>query len=545
VRSGRDLPIGESTAGTRMLTGGQIVAHTLRELGTDTIFSVSGNQILPVYDAAKDFHLRIIHMRHESAAAYAAGASAELSGRPGVLLATAGPGFLAATIGVATVKSMELPLLFLSGASATSDAGAGGFQDLDQGGVARVTCKATMSVCSIEEICTTLTTAWGLAQSSVPGPVHISLPADVLGSVATEIPGVQKQSLPAEFAVGDQSTLNAMARKLMEAERPLIIARQSANRGAAGMALHILSQQLGIRPIITESPRGLSDLKNREVVSRFRDSDCVLAICPADFAVGFLAESVFERASRILHIDALGDPQPRRAADLHTQVPPEIALPYLSEATTGHEPRLATWGQLWSLPQTNGMLPEASPHGLHPLEIARQVRTMLEPDDVLVLDGGEFCQWIRLGLRDVPNRMFWNSKLGGIGGSIPMAIGISATGHRGRTIVFIGDGSFGYHACEFETAVRYALPIVVIVGNDGRWGAEWHLQVSRYGQDRTYETNLLAARYDQVASGLGAFGFHVTDSASFHDALVASLSGRQQVCLNVRILSTQSPAVAP
>jgi acetolactate synthase I/II/III large subunit len=126
-----------------------------------------------------------------------------------------------------------------------------------------------------------------------------------------------------------------------------------------------------------------------------------------------------------------------------------------------------------------------------------------------------------------------------------MALGIAATGHSGRTIVFIGDGSFGYHASEFETAVRYALPMVVIVGNDARWGAEWHLQVSRYGQNRAYETDLLPARYDQVAVGLGAAGFHVAESISLHDALLASLSGSQPACLNVQILSVQSPAVAP
>jgi acetolactate synthase-1/2/3 large subunit len=528
-----------------MMTGGQIVAQTLRELGVDTIYSVSGNQILPVYDAAIDSGLRIIHMRHESAAAYAAGASAELSDRPGVLLVTAGPGFLGATIGVATIKSMELPLLFLSGASATSDAGAGGFQDLDQGGVARVICKATMSVSSIKEIPTILTSAWRLAQSSVPGPVHVSLPSDILLAVSPEMPCVQKPQPVGEFAHADESTLSAMAHRLMEAKRPLIIARQSASRGAAGKALHTLAHQLGIGPIITESPRGLSDLKSREIVSHFRDSDCLLAICPADFAVGFLAESVIARTSSILQIDAPGDPQPLRAADLRTQVSPERALLYLAQVTKGHEPRLGAWGRLWSLPQTSEQLPASSPDGLHPLEVAQQVRELLEPEDILVLDGGEFCQWIRLGLRDVPNRMFWNSKLGGIGGSIPMAIGIAATGHPGRTIVFIGDGSFGYHASEFETAVRYTLPILVIVGNDGRWGAEWHQQVSRYGQSRTYGTDLLAARYDQVANGFGASGFHATDSASLHEALLASFSRSQQACLNVQILSVQSPAVAP
>jgi len=530
---------------TRVKTGGLVVAHTLYELGVDTIYSVSGNQVMSVFDAAKDFDLRIIHMRHESAAAYAAGVSAELTEVPGVALVTAGPGFLAATLGVATIKSMELPLLFLSGASATSDAGAGGFQDLDQTSVALVTCKATMRVTSVKDIRKTLIEAWRLAQSSIPGPVHVSLPSDVLLAEAPDVLSIERQPPAADSAFRDESVLHGMALRLMEAKRPFIIARQSAGRGAAGRALHILARQLGTTAFISESPRGLNDLKYREIVRRLGDSDCLLAVAPADFAVGFLAEPVIAPSCKVLQIDAPGDPQPRHPAELHTQVAPNLALSYLAKATVSHAPRLPMRGQLEAFPQSTEIFSLSSKDGLHPLEVARLVRGLLEPDDVVILDGGEFCQWIRLGLRDIPNRMVWNSKLGGIGGSIPMAVGIASASHRGRTIIFVGDGSFGYHGSEFETATRNALPIVAIVGNDRRWGAEWHLQVSRYGGDRTYETELSGARYDQVASGFGALGFNITDSASFQEALRVSLGRSQPACLNVQILSLQSPAVAP
>src|SRR5215471_8902131 len=113
-------------------TGGQAVTDALRELGASTIFSVSGNQILPIYDTATDSGLGIIHMRHESAAAFAAAGTSELSGQPGVLLTSAGPAFLAALTGVATVRAMELPLIFLSGASPMRNSGFGNFQELDQ-----------------------------------------------------------------------------------------------------------------------------------------------------------------------------------------------------------------------------------------------------------------------------------------------------------------------------------------------------------------------------------------------------------------------------
>src|SRR6185436_19339458 len=100
-----------------MTTGGQAVVRALRDLGVQVVFSVSGNQVLPIFDAAADGGLRIIHMRHESACAFAAAGGSELTSQPGVMLTSAGPAFLAALTGVATVKAMELPLLFLSGAS--------------------------------------------------------------------------------------------------------------------------------------------------------------------------------------------------------------------------------------------------------------------------------------------------------------------------------------------------------------------------------------------------------------------------------------------
>jgi acetolactate synthase-1/2/3 large subunit len=179
------------------------------------------------------------------------------------------------------------------------------------------------------------------------------------------------------------------------------------------------------------------------------------------------------------------------------------------------------------------------------MEVAVQIREMLRPDDVLVVDGGEFCQWIRSGLRDLKNRWMWNSKFGLIGNSIPMALGVSATGHPGRTIAVMGDGGAGYHLLEFETAARYGIPFVAIIGNDARWSAEWHMQAARYGTDRTFDTDLSRARYDRAASGLGAIGFHAGDTAELRRVLPEALSSGKSVCINVEIQSVRSASVPP
>ncbi len=207
-------------------TGGQIVAQTLHQLGAEVIFSVSGNQILPIYDAIADHGLRLIHMRHESAAAYAAAASAEVSNRPGVVLVSAGPAFVSALAGLAEARSMELPLLFLSGTGERGDAGRGGFQDFDQHTAAGTMCKASMEATAVEQIHSVLSHAWQLAQMGIPGPVHISLPVDVLLATATTQSDISNHSVPLPPVVpAHEDALRTMAQRLLEARRPLLIAR--------------------------------------------------------------------------------------------------------------------------------------------------------------------------------------------------------------------------------------------------------------------------------------------------------------------------------
>lgn len=527
------------------MTGGQIVVQTLHELGVQTIFSVSGNQILPIYDAASESGMRMIHLRHESAAAYAAAASGEIRNQPGVLLVSAGPAFVAALAGVAAAKSLEVPLLFLSGASATGERGAGGFQDIDQQSIARTVCKASLDVAAIEQVRAVVSQAWALAQTGIPGPVHVSLPANVLRAAVPDQVSFQTQaSARPLLSAADESTLQAIAHHLMQAQRPLIIARPSAARGAAGKALWSIAHHLHIEPIITESPRGLRDLKYSEMVRHYPESDAALVIAPADFAVGFLARSTIASEGHLFLLDAPGDPPSRRPPELHAQLSPGCALAYVEECITGPVATLEEWARLWSRVPPLEMPVSRSPHsGLHPLSVAAMVRRVLQPDDVIILDGGEFCQWIRLGLRGAPNRVLWNSRFGGIGGSIPMALGVAVTGHPGRTIALLGDGAAGYHLSEFETAVRYGFPFVTIIGNDARWAAEWFQQLNRYGPDRTFETALLPARYDRVAAGLGAKEIRVTEAPALKRALAASLAAPEPVCLNVPILSVGSPAV--
>jgi thiamine pyrophosphate-dependent acetolactate synthase large subunit-like protein len=525
-------------------TGARLAARTLRDLGVHIIFSVSGNQVLPLFDAAGENGPRLIHMRHESAAAFAAAGMSELSGRPGVILTSAGPGFLAALTGVAAVRAMELPLVFLSGDSPVRNSGCGNFQVLDQQAVCSDFCKVSLRADNVDSIPKLLHEAFARSQEGIPGPVHVSLPADLLAAASEGTGASFADSRPAERG-REVLELHTIVEHLLASERPMVVARPSAARGRALELLHRFSAQLGVQPVITGPPRGLADSKYSHLAPHYKRSDCALVIGPSDYAFGFLDESVLADGGKVLLIDAAGDPRPRRHLAAHSRVLVEPALEYLVERTSRYHVRDREWSRLWLAPIPREERPEPSTGAVHPLEVAYQIRDILRPDDIVCVDGGEFCQWMRLGLGDIPNRWLWNSKFGIIGNSVPMALGVSLQGHSGRTIAIMGDGGVGYHLLEFETAARYGIPFVAIIGNDARWGAEWHIQATRYGSSRTFETNLLPARYDQAASGLGASGFFAPDASSLQRSLGEALSSGKPSCINVTIQSLKSPAVAP
>jgi acetolactate synthase-1/2/3 large subunit len=532
-------------------TGGQAVVMALRELGAGTIFSVSGNQVLPIFDAAADFGIRLVHMRHESAAAFAAAGFAELSDRPGVMLTSAGPAFLAALTGVATVRAMELPLVFLSGASPLKNSGFGNFQELDQAVTCSQVCKASMTTRSVDSIAGLLNEAWHLAQAGIPGPVHVSLPADILlanaPDNAKDPPAAAINAMPRRDLqrLHEQDLLEPVVHRLKQAQRPLVIARPAAARGRAGELLARLCGQLGVLPIITGAPRGLADARYAHWMPHYQRSDCALVLGPSDYAMAFLDNSVIAADGELLLIDAESDPPPRRKPNVRVKVSVIAALEVLVEATANFKQRDAEWVALWRVRPSRESVAQTPDGPLHPLELAAAIREALQPDDVLAVDGGEFCQWMRQGLGDMANRWLWNSKFGIIGNSLPMALGAACLGHAGRTLAIMGDGAVGYHLLEFETAARYGFPFVAIIGNDARWGAEWHIQQARYGADRTFETNLLPARYDQAAAGLGALGLYAANATEFRQALAAALASGKPSCINVEIQSVRSAAKAP
>jgi acetolactate synthase-1/2/3 large subunit len=519
------------------MTGADRFAAALRASGVTTIFSVSGNQILALYESAASAGLRIVHMRHESAAAYAAAGWAEVRGEPGVVLVAGGPGFLASLTGVGVAAAMESPLVLVSGGPPASGDRPGAFQYLDQATIAGTVCKRTQKIASADAIEPGVAQAFGAAAEGVTGPVHLMLPVDVATCEAGEAKRHVAGAPPAT-ALGreEEEALRAIAAALAEAERPVLIARPSANRGAAGEALRELSTRLGVPPVVMESPRGSEDLKYRAITARYPEADYALVVGPADFSVHFLAPEKIARDGRVALIDAEGDPHPPRALDAHLRLAPARALAEIARRIP--QERRAPWIEIGALDE-----PQPLAGALHPFVVGKLLRESLAPNDLVVLDGGEFGQWVRLALAACENHVVWNSRFGAIGGSIPLALGAAIAQPERRVVAVTGDGAFGYHGAEIETAVREGARLTIVVGNDDRWGAEWHAQRQKYG--RAVATMLGTVCYDEVARGLGAQGYEADDESSLRRALALAAAADEAVCVNVRIASVRSPATAP
>jgi acetolactate synthase-1/2/3 large subunit len=189
-----------------------------------------------------------------------------------------------------------------------------------------------------------------------------------------------------------------------------------------------------------------------------------------------------------------------------------------------------------------GSIVESDEGPIHPLRLAAEARAALPPEAIVSQDGGEFGQWARWAFGGNAGQTLVNGTFGMIGPAIPFAIGAALARPGAPSVALLGDGTFGYHALEFDTAARHGLPIVAVVGNDAGWAAERHRQVALYGPDRIVASDLLPTRYDQVVTALGGHGEFVRATAELRPALRRALASGRPACVNVLIQSLPSPA---
>jgi acetolactate synthase I/II/III large subunit len=537
--------------------GADALIAALEQAGTRTIFALSGNHIMSVFDAALDRAVKLIHVRHEAAAVHMADAWARLSGEVGVALVTAGQGHANAAAALCTAQGGETPLLLLSGHAPLSELGLGSFQEQRQAELAAPVTKASWTAPSADSLPEDIARACRIARSGRPGPVHISLPSDVLesrdldGAVALDAARFALEPMPLPKAAAEQARM-----ALANASRPLVIAPPALATPSGAAVLARLRAALGVPVVTMESPRGINDPALGAFAEMLAEADLILLLGkPLDFTLRFGKAPAVAPQCRWIVIEP--EPEVRQRAErllgqrlLFTAgADARSAASGLSEIAAGDPARHAAWRQqveaaIAYRPSAWDAIAPAADAPMHPLVLCRALQQLLDrrPDSVLVSDGGEFGQWAQATLR-APCRVI-NGVAGAIGPSLPFAIGAKAARPESTVLALLGDGTFGFHMAELDTAVRSGLPFVAVVGNDSRWNAEHQIQLRRYGPARTQGCTLAqATRYDLVAAALGAHGEFVRSAAELPAALERAFASGKPACVNVLIDGIAAPIV--
>ncbi len=479
------------------LRGADVLARALAVAGARYVFTLSGNHVMPVFDAALDAKLSLIHVRHEAAAAHMADAWGRLTGQPGIALVTGGPGHANAVAALYTALAAESPMVLISGHAPLDELGKGAFQEMRQADVAAPLAKASWTAQSADSLGEDLVKAWRTACSGRPGPVHLSVPNDVLDALTgSAVPP------PEAFAIERRTAVVPQA--LLEAKRPLIIAGPAAMREKL---------DCGIPVIGMESPRGVNDPSLGRLAGVLKQADAVLlAGKQRDFTLQF--GKAFAEDCRVFETPFL----PRDVAVKPTGWYDEV------QAALRYRP--PEWQAIRS---TN-----------HPVAVCREVQKLLEaPDAVLVSDGGEFGQWAQACL-SAPRRVI-NGPAGSIGSALPFAAAARLAYPQARVVAMLGDGTFGFHMSEIDTAVRYGLDYLALIGNDAAWNAEYQIQLRAYGAARAHGCELLPTRYGAAAAALGAHGEDVLSFSELSGALGRAIQSQKVACVNVMIERVAAP----
>ena len=528
------------------IRGADLVVGALAAAGVRHLFSLSGNQILSVYDATVGREIRIFHTRHEAAAVHMADAWGRLGEEPGVALVTAGPGHLNALGALYGALMAESPVVLLSGHAPAGQAGRGAFQEMDQAGAAAPVTKASWVAKDAATLGEDVALALELARSGRPGPVHVSLPGDLLDAVVedAESPGGFAAALPSSIPAAE-ADLRRLVELLAGARRPLVLTGPAMARPARRVAVDRLTATTGMPALPMESPRGVNDPWLHMATGCLGRADLVLLLGKRlDFAVRFGGAPPFEPSCRFAQVDwdaAALDRSGRVSFGMVTD-------PTLLASRLGAAAPLARRWEAWgdevaaaraSVPAEWEGLRRSSRAPMHPLRVCAAIQPVLDRGAVLVADGGEFGQWIQAGC-EAGTRMF-NGLSGSIGSALPLALAARLRHPDRPVIAALGDGTFGFHALELDTALRAGLPVVAVVGNDARWNAEHQLQLQHYGAGRAVACELRPSRYDLVASALGGHGEHVERPEDLGPALERALASGLPACVNVMIDGVAAP----
>lgn len=533
------------------MNGGELIARVLERYGVRFLFTLCGGHISPILVEAKRRGVRVVDVRHEASAVFAADAVARLTGVPGVAAVTAGPGCTNTITAVKNAQLAQSPVLILGGATATLLKGRGALQDIDQLALFEPHVKHAVTVDRVKDLPAAVAEALEVARAGVPGPVFVECPVDLLydssvvaqwygerggGGVSGRLlnlylrwharrlfAGAEDAAVPEPEPLSPPAPATGEVRKaaklLASAKRPVLV--MGAQTTLLADAVDDLAQalsSLGVPTYLASNARGLLGIDHplqlrHQRRQALKAADLVLlAGFPADFRLDY-GYSVSRKAKLIGVNRSAEDLELNRRPDFGVVADPGLFLRRLAEEMGSAGERWSGW--LAELRERNderdgeiaAQADEPAGDGLlNPLTLCREIDRAMDDDSVLVVDGGDFVATASYIVRPRgPLRWLDPGAFGTLGVGGGFALGAKLVRPEAEVWLLWGDGSAAYSLAEIDTFARHGIPVIAVVGNDAGWTQIAREQVDILGDE--VGTVLARTEYHKVAEGYGGKGF--------------------------------------
>ena len=533
--------------------GGEHIIEAAREAGVSTVFSLSGAHIFPVYDAAvggkarvealpdrrEAEHggpLRLVDVRHEQSAVFAAEATGRLTRTPGFAAVTAGPGVTNAVSGIATAHFNGTPMVVLGGRSPDSRWGQGALQELDQPPILEPITKAAWTTHDVNAIRADGDRAFNLAASAHAGPVFWDIPIDVIFAPA---PRVERAAANVDRGASPDPDAIATARALLaEASHPVLILSSGVWMGDAVDEARALVSARNLPVIANGMGRGVIPPADPHLVTRarslaFKGADVVIVVgTPLDFRLGY--GGFGEPPAKVIHIvDA--DSERSSASAVACTIVGDLRASLV--ALTDGPAADASWvsslhdAAVAAIAADEADLRSGNPL-IHPARIYGELIPRLTADSVVIGDGGDFVSFAGRYIEpELPGRWLDPGPYGCLGTGPGYALAAGLVHPQSPLFLLLGDGAAGFSLMDVDSLVRHRIPAVMIVGNNAGWGLEKQPMRMLYGYDVI--TDLSPTRYDEVVIALGGGGETVTDPKQIGPAIDRAMASGIPYLVNV------------
>ncbi|HDQ46097.1 MAG TPA: biosynthetic-type acetolactate synthase large subunit [bacterium] len=539
-----------------LLSGTELLIQALVDAGVDTVFGYPGGTVIGIYDALFDHpEIRHILVRHEQGATHAADGYARSTGRTGVVLVTSGPGATNTVTGIATAFMDSVPLVVITGQVPSAMIGNDAFQEADIIGITRPITKHSYLVKDVRQLGQIVNEAFHIAATGKPGPVLIDLPKDIqLEKAPYQKPGpVSIRGYNPTYKGHSQQIIKA-ARMIDQAQKPLIYAGGGVNSEPAAVSLTELAVKARIP--VTTTLMGLGSFPESNPLSlgmlgmhgtwyankAVTESDLIIAVGARfdDRVTGKL--SAFARGAKIIHIDI--DPA-SIAKNVPAHIPivghaaeilPELTLAVGRPYTQGWLEQIQKWKQEHPLQYDKDCC------RIPPPFVIQKVAEVTDHRAVIVADVGQnqmfAAQWY--GYEEARTHLS-SGGLGTMGYGFPAAIG-AKLGNPDKTVVcVVGDGGFQMNVQELATAMKYGVPVKIVLLNNGFLGMvrQWqHLFFKkRYSQTILSDAN---PDFVRLAESYGAIGYRVEKKDDVLPVLRKSLEVEDRPVLMEFIIEPES-----